>query len=266
MKQSLLILTLAVVMLAGCRPRKAEPKPPTEDSAAKKMLQGIWVNDDEGDVAFRAKGDTIFYADTTSQPVYFQIFHDTLVLHGADDVKYQIVKQAPHLFVFKNQNGDVVKLVKSSDPDDVYLFDLSQRHRPQALNQNQLIKRDTVIMYGDDRYHCYVQVNPTTYKVIKQSYNDEGVEVDNVYHDNIIHLSVFKGSQQLFSKDFKKGDFTRQVPKDVLRQSILSDLIYVRFDTTGLHYKAVLAIPDSPSSYQVDINISFSGKLKMQVL
>ena len=52
-----------------------------EDHNAKRMLQGIWGDEDENNVTFRAKGDTIFYPDTTSQPVYFQIVSDTLVLH-----------------------------------------------------------------------------------------------------------------------------------------------------------------------------------------
>lgn len=49
------------------------------------MLQGIWLNDDdEDDVAFRVKGDTIYYPDSTSQPVYFYIAGDTLVMKGAN--------------------------------------------------------------------------------------------------------------------------------------------------------------------------------------
>lgn len=227
------------------------------------MLQGIWVNEDEESVAFRAKGDTIFYADSTSQPVYFQIFGDTLVLHDANDMKYQIVKQTPHLFIFTNQNGDKVRLTLSEDPNDIYQF--QSLSRPAALNQNQLIKRDTVVLRGEERYHCYVQVNPTTYKVIKSAYNDEGVEVDNVYHDNIIHLSVFHGSAKVFSSDFRKQDFSGKVPKEVLRQSILSDMILKNVDQDGIHYTASICIPDSPTSYQVEVIISFQGRLRMLV-
>lgn len=99
MKDRLLIFTLLLVMLSACTGKKAQEAPkPTEDQKAKQMLQGIWVNDDEQTVAFRAKGDTIYYADSTSQPVYFQIFGDTLVLHGVNDVRYPILRQAPHLF------------------------------------------------------------------------------------------------------------------------------------------------------------------------
>lgn len=249
-------------MVCSCRDKGPKGEAPQEDRSAKQMLQGIWVDEFEQDVAFKVKGDTIFYPDSTSQPVYFQIFSDTLVLHGANDVKYAIVKLTPHLFIFRNQNGDQVRLTMSENADDDLLF--SDEH-PQPLNQNQLIRRDTIVTYDNERYHCYVQVNPTTYKVIKTSYNDDGVEVDNVYHDNIVNLNVYHGAKKLFSGDFRKQQFASLVPKDFLSQSILSDLIFKTIDQYGIHYIASLMIPDSMSSFQVEIIVSYTGKLKMKV-
>lgn len=233
-----------------------------EDAVAKKMLQGIWVNDDEGNIAFRAAGDTIYYPDSTSQPVRFKIVNDTLFLEGSNIVKYPIVKQAAHLFIFKNQNGDQVKLIKSSDPADKYAFGTKQS---LVFNQNKLIKRDTVVVYRNEKYHGYVQVNPTSYKVFVTSYNDEGVEVDNVYYDNIIHLSIFNGSKKLFSRDFHKNDFSHNVPDEFIRQSVLSDLVWNGISVDGIHYLATLGIPDSETSYQVQVIISFDGNFKMSV-
>ena len=162
MKYSVLLLLAALLLgVSSCRKSGNQSQEARqEDFAAKKMLQGIWVDEDEQDVAFKAKGDTIFYPDSTSQPVYFQIIADTLVLHGANEAKYPIVRQTRNLFVFRNQNGDEVRCVLSNDPDDASFF---SSKRPLPINQNQLIKRDTVIDYNGERYHCYVQVNPTTY-------------------------------------------------------------------------------------------------------
>ena len=255
---------LSVLVFGACKQSNSEQPtpPPVEDKEAKRMLEGIWVNEDEQSVAFRAKGDSIFYPDSTSLPVTFQIFDDTLVMHGASDMKYAIVKQAPHLFVFKNQSGDEVRLVKSEDPIDKYAF---KNPQPQAINQDLLIKRDTVVMHGNQRYHCYVQVNPTTYKVIKRTYNDEGVVVDNIYHDNIINLAVYHGASKVFSSDFHKQDFKDYLPSDVLKQSVLSDMIYNRLDDEGIHYDAFICIPDSPSGYAVDVLVYYNGKIKLEV-
>lgn len=253
-----------VLLFFSCKGRGVHPLPQQEDRAAKEMFQGVWVNEGEEDVAFRVKGDTISYADSSSLPAYFQIFHDTLVLHGATEVKYAIVKQASHLFVFVNQNGDQVRLVKSDDPNDLAIFEEVEARRPVALNQNRMIKRDTVVMVGQDRYHCYVQVNPTTYKVIKPSYNDDGVEVGNAYYDNIVHLSIYHGARKVFSKDFRKQDFKGAVPMQFLKSGILSDLLFSGIDAAGIHYVALIAIPDGPSSYHVDVCVSVNGKLRMQ--
>lgn len=249
---------LAVVEACG---NKATPKDAVvEDAAAKKMLQGIWLNDDADDVAFRVQGDTIYYPDSTSSPVYFYIYSDTLVMKGANEVKYPIIKQAAHLFEFKNQGGDIVKLVKTSDK--AYL-DQFVKHNAVSLNQNTLIKRDTIVANGDEHYHLYVQVNPTSYKVLKSTYNDDGVEVDNVYYDNIVNINIFHGSNKLFSRDFRKTDFEHKVPEAFLRQAVLSDIMFSKIDKAGIHYQAVLAMPDSSLSYQVQVVVSYDGHLKI---
>ncbi|MCO6025354.1 DUF4738 domain-containing protein [Prevotella cerevisiae] len=257
------IILACALVLTGCRHRNANEALPQEDLQAKKMLQGIWVDeDDEEDVAFRAKGDTIYYPDSTSQPAYFKIIKDTFYLEGSETVKYPIVRQSPHVFQFKNQNGDLVKLIKSEDPSDIDNF---RQKRVVALNQNKLVKRDTVLMYQTKRYHSYVQVNPTTYKVIKPTYNDDGVEVDNVYYDNIVNVSLYQGASKVFSRDFHKQDFKHQVPAPFLKQGILSDIVFRSIDSDGVTYTAVIASPDSESSYEVDIVISFSGQMRLMV-
>lgn len=261
--KKLTILALAfAAMLTACNSKPNATDKPQEDLAAKKMLQGIWVDEDAQNVAFRAKGDTIFYPDTTSLPVYFQIIGDTLVLHGANVVKYPVVKQTRHLFVFRNQNGDEVRLTLSDNPDDANAF---RHEKPQVLNQNQVIRRDTVVTYNGERYHCYVQVNPTTYKVVKTSYNDEGVEVGNVYYDNIVNLNVYHGATKLFSRDFRKRQFAGYMPQALLEQAILNDLLFKGIGKDGIHYVASLGVPDDMSSFQVQVIVGFDGRLKMRV-
>lgn len=263
MNKILLWILVCCLALASCKDKGAKTAEPQEDLKAKQMLQGIWVNEDNQSVAFRVKGDTIYYPDSISEPVYFQIVRDTFVLHGDNVVKYPILRQTAHLFVFRNQNGDEVELTLSEDADDASFF---PNKAPRALNQNKLIKRDTVVAFRGERYHCYVQVNPTTYKVVKRTYNDEGVEVDNFYYDNIVNLHVYHGATKLFSSDFHKSDFKQKVPQDFLQQAVLSDLEFVGIDERGIRYAASLVIPDTMSSFQVEIIVSFAGKMTMQVV
>ncbi len=260
-KLTILGLVFSALMTA-CNNKPNGTDEQQEDFTAKKMLQGIWVDEDAQNVAFRAKGDTIFYPDTTSLPVYFQIIGDTLMLHGINVVKYPVLKQTRHLFVFRNQNGDEVRLHLSDNPDDANAF---QHEKPQVLNQNQVIRRDTIVTYHGERYHCYVQVNPTTYKVVKTSYNDEGVEVDNVYYDNIVNLNVYHGATKLFSSDFRKHQFANYMPKAIVQQTILNDMLFKEVNKDGIHYVASLGVPDDMSSFQVQVIVGFDGRLKMLV-
>lgn len=70
--------TVLLVVFSGCKNRQNAPVKivEQEDMQAKKMLQGIWVPDDEESVAFKVKGDTIYYPDSTSVPVAFKIIGD----------------------------------------------------------------------------------------------------------------------------------------------------------------------------------------------
>ena len=69
-------LALALFACSGQTPKQEKTE---EDLTAKKNLQGIWLDDDDDDVAFRVKGDTIFFPDSTSAPTYFRVERDSLI-------------------------------------------------------------------------------------------------------------------------------------------------------------------------------------------
>lgn len=254
-------ILICVSFLCGCSKGK-KTETVKEDALAKKELQGIWINEDDEDVAFRIKGDTVYFPDTISVPVYFRIERDSFVLYGANKTKYPVIKRTPHLFEFVSQNGEHMRLVKSSDSSYLKLFNKTSI---VSVNQNRLIKKDTVVYYNDKKYHCYVQINPTTYKVQKVAYNDDGVEVYTNYYDNIIHFSLFCGAERVYSSNITKDDFSAQVSSQYLRQSVFSDMVYYKIDDEGVHYFAVLGIPNSSSSFMVEMIFSFDGKLVKRI-
>lgn len=261
MKKGLVLVVISAI-LAACGGKGQKAVEPAEDLNAKKLLQGIWVDAETGDLSFQAEGDSIFYPDSMNVPAKFMIVGDTLFLQGSNMTKYPIVKQTEHLFQFINQNGDVVKLNKSDGKELEQAF---EQEPSVTLNQRKTIKRDTVVFSGADRYHCYVQVNPTKQKVFKSKINDDGVSVDNVYYDNSIRVSIFEGRSRIYQHDFHKEDFARLVPQDFLRQSILSDILVIDNDAESVNYNAHLVLPDSPSSYIINVKISYKGKMSMNV-
>lgn len=260
--QFFLCLFVIVLLLTGCsRQNNLAIVSSAESKEAKALLQGIWIDTETESAFFRVKGDTIYYPDSLSQPAYFKIVNDSMILTGRS---YQVIRQAAHLFWFKNQNGELVKLQKSDDPNDALAF----RHdRPKALAMIDCqTKKDSVVVFGGERYHWYVAINPTKYRVTKTVYNDEGVGVDNVYYDNIIHISIFKGANKLFSRDIRKMDYMSQVPEAFIGDAILGNMEYESVDTRGFHFAATLCIPDGASCYMVGTDINFDGVMTMKLL
>lgn len=262
MKRCFPLLLAFLTIFVSCESKKSDvPAFQKESEEAKNLLQGIWIDAETEEVAFRAKGDTIFYSDSTAVPAYFCIVADSLVL-GTQ--RYAIVKQSPHLFWFQNQSGDVVKLRKSEDPNDSLVFTHEQ---PKALTiVSEMLKKDSVVVYGGERYHWYIAISPTRYKVTKTSYSDDGFEVENVYYDNTIHVSVYKGTQKLFSRNLRKQIYDQQVPDQFLKQAVLGNMQFESVDENGFHFNATICVPDGAACYLVATNFSFVGEMSMKVM
>ena len=250
-----IIASLFILSFVACKQQRndvSENETP-EDLEAKAMLQGIWIE-------FLAKGDTIFFPDSTSQPSYFRIVSDSFCL---GENRYAITKQTEHLFCFQNQAGEEVRLEKSENKEDSLAF---LDNQPEILSLNEVLKIDSVVLFGGERYHWYIAVNPTRYKVTKETYNSDGVSVENVYYDNIIHISLYRGSVCLFSRDIKKQMFADDVPQQFLDQAVLGNIKYDHVDSRGVHFNANLCIPDVASCYLVETLIGFDGQMTKKLL
>lgn len=256
-------ILIASVLLAGCSRQQGggTANAEKENAQAKEMLQGVWVDSETGDLSFHAKGDTIYYADSTSMPAYFRIIGDSLVF--ASGTRYGIEKQTPHQFWFRNQSGDIVKLRKSDDPEDVEEF---VHDTPKIMTYTHQVKNDSTVSYNGNRYHWYIAINPTKYKVVKRTYNDDGLEVENVYYDNIMHISVYQGAQKLYSSDFRKQQYSGKVPAKFLEEAVLGNMEFSKIDAEGLHFNATLCIPDGASCYLVETLISYKGQMTMKTI
>ena len=257
--KKLLTISILMVVLVACNQNNSSVLP--DDKEAKEMLQGIWLDAESGDVSFRVNGDTIYYADATSMPAYFRIYEDSLYLGSG--AAYGIVKQTEHLFWFNNQNGDVLKYRKSDGSED----DTEQaQNSPSILTYTHQVKVDSVVTYNGNNYHWYIAINPTKYKVTKRSYNEDGLEVENVYYDNIMHVSVFHGANKLYSSDFRKQQFKGLVPEAFLDEAIFANMEFDHIDTEGLHFNSTLCIPDGATCYMVESTISYTGVSSMKLV
>ena len=258
-----LIITCVLMFAAfvSCGQRAGDANLP-ESKEAKQLLQGVWSDEEAESIVFLMKGDSVYYPDSTSQPTYFAIVDDQLVLMSTD-AHYHIEKQTSHVFWFKNQSGDIVRLVKSDEP---LPDEFARGGHERVMTYTEVVKQDSVVVYDNNRYHWYVAINPTKYKVSRPTINEDGMEVENVYYDNIIHLSIFEGSTQLFSRDFRRQQFADKVPAQILQQSILNNMEFAKVDANGFHFNISVCAPDDASCYLIDQTVSFSGKSSVKLL
>ena len=251
---------LCAWMLSGCR-QPASIVERKESVQAKQLLQGIWIDEESETVVFKIKGDTVYYPDSTSVPAYFKVVEDTLVM-GSTATKYPILKQGEHVFSFKSPNGDIIKLVRSTDPSDALAF-VQQKH-PVVFN-NHVVKRDTIVELDGQRYHCYIAITPSR-RVTKSEMTADGVQVDNVYYDNSIYVSIFRGASKLFARQFRKQMYANKVPASFLNEAVLNDMVFDKADEQGFHFNATLCIPDAASCYMVATIVSKQWNTTMELL
>jgi hypothetical protein len=258
-----LLLALLSSTIVSCFNKK-KTQVPREDLTAKKELQGIWVDDDTESPLMRVKGDTIFYADSQSDPVFFKVIKDTLYTFGSDTAAYHIEKRMNYTLWLHSMTGDQLRLHKSEDPNsDLMAF--SRQARPLPVYKTQ-IKKDSVVVYKDIRYRAYTYINPSRKKVICSSVSEDGFQVDNTYYDNVMHICVYEGSKCIYGSDVTKQTFHSLLDDDFLNNAILSNMKFIGVSKEGFCYQATIQQPESSILSLVNLFINFDGKLSMKVV
>lgn len=229
------------------------------------MLQGVWSNAESGDLSFYADGDSIYFPDSTSVPCYFCIVGDSLALEGTGISKYLIIRQTPHLFVFKNLNGEQIKLKKIDDNSYISHFS----HKKVMQRSDKIINKDSTLTYRNEKIRFVIHIAQGNEKVYKHTYSSDGMLVGNTYYDNdvFVKLDIQKENEKntVFDAQLKKQDFAKIVPASFISQAIFSSLQYAKTDSKGVHFSAVFSLPETVVNvcYNVDLCIDRKGQLEI---
>ncbi len=250
-------------LITSCNSKLETGQNRTEDAEAMEMLQGVWGNELEGDVAFSIKKDSIYYNDSLSHPTHFRVCNDTLFIDNHDITAYPITFLDETSLTFVNTYGDETRLVKSQ----LSAAPLPRGEHKGAItpNQGKKIKRDTIVVCNDKKYHAYTQVNPTTFKVYRQTKNAAGLIVESVYYDNIVYIALYERHRKLFGGNVTKSDFANIVPKTYLDQAVLSEINVRGAQNGSIRFVAILSIPDTYTNYRVNIDINEEGRKVLSI-
>ncbi|MGL4518540.1 MAG: DUF4738 domain-containing protein [Phocaeicola sp.] len=234
---------------------------PVENLEAKAQLQGVWMDENSSQLIFQVIGDSLFYIGDELLPASFQIVQDTLVIQGSSTNKYKIKQQNEYSFSFVSPLGELISLRKTELDQEVEPIHISQ---PPLYREKT--QKDEIIAYQGKRYRGYAYINPSTKRVTRSEMTDEGLEVDRVFYDNVIHICVYEGKKRIFGKDITKQLFEQLIPADFLLGAILSDMDFVSVTSSGYHYHALVCAPQGVTCYQVRISISFAGEWKYELV
>ena len=254
---------ICISLMSSCsgQPQKKEEME-KEDLIAKEWLQGTWIDDMTETPLFTAKGDTIYYIDEPAAPVAFKIIEDTLKTYGRKVSNYHIKKQGKSFIWIQSFMGDILQLSKAENSQDSLWI---PRQTPKEKTDN-VISKDNVVHYNNQRFRGYVYINPTNIKVHQPEITEEGLEIENIYYDNIIHICVYEGKNKLFGRDMKKQDFESLIPAEYYQRAILSDMEFEGVNAKGYQYQATLCIPNSASCYLVNISITKDGDITYELV
>ena len=254
---------ICISLMSSCsgQPQKKEEME-KEDLIAKEWLQGTWIDDMTETSLFTAKGDTIYYIDEPAVPVAFKIIEDTLKTYGRKVSNYHIKKQGKSFIWIQSFMGDILQLSKAENSQDSLWI---PRQTPKEKTDN-VISKDNVVHYNNQRFRGYVYINPTNIKVHQPEITEEGLEIENIYYDNIIHICVYEGKNKLFGRDMKKQDFKSLIPEEYFQRAILSDMEFGGVNAKGYQYQATLCIPNSASCYLINISITKDGDITYELV
>lgn len=249
MKKGIFIWLLAAGLASCTGGEKDETAEEEEhDSLSRELLQGVWLDDYTEQPVLKICGDSIYTSGRFDIPLHFRIEGDTLIAGGTERITYYIHQLEKNSFQFYTSIGDLITLHKAETDTIPFGYEAAEPVR-------EVIEKDSVFMFQGKRFRGYAYINPSTKKVIRPGITEEGLIVDKVYFDNVIHICVYQGKQRLYSKDLHKEMFAGTIPDDFLKMSILSDMDFMGVSSKGYHYRATICMPDGMTCYYVDLLI-----------
>lgn len=257
---SLAGLSMCLFSCASSGNDKNEAKEEPEiDRTAMAEMRGVWLDSYSESPVLKIHNDSICFASQSNVSMPFIVRNDSILILGLQTTAYPIIKRTADFLSFINSAGDKISLIKGTDESIIPSSD----SRNAASTPAEVVKKDSVIMYKNERYRGYSYINPTSIKIIRPGITEDGFTVDNVYFDNIIHICVYKGKKRLCGKDIKKEQFKNIVPDDFLNSSILGDMDFIGVNAEGYRFMATVCMPDGPC-YNIELTIDDENNVNIK--
>ncbi len=213
---------------------------------AKELLQGIWFLSDSDTPFLKVAGDSLCFYEQPGTVMAFNIVQDSLYTFGSGTYGYKIDKQSEYMFWFHSISNHVIKLYKSENLEDTIYFEHNDTVEENPVVEDQeVVQRDSIVYFDNTRYHGYAFINPSSFKVYKPMYSDDGIRIDQIYYDNVIYICVYQGTEKLFGQNIYKDHFKDILESNFFNAVILADMDFIGVDETNYYFQAKVEIPNS---------------------
>lgn len=257
-----LTFTTVILLLWACGSNTAQPSRSVlqkNNTVAEELFCGIWMLSDSDTPFLKVTKDSLMFYEQQNSQMAYDIIKDSLIVYGSTGTfGYKIVRQSEYTFWFNSLSDHLVKLYKSDNLEDSLYF-VNNTVEIDSLDTDtvrQVLQKDTIIYQDNTRFRGYTFINPTSMKVFKPTYSDEGMRIDQVFYDNIIYICVYKGKEKLFGQNIAKQDFESLLDSDFYRSVILGDVSFIGVDKDHFYFQAVVEVPNSLIFDLIDVTVS----------
>lgn len=129
-----------------------------ENVEAKRLLQGVWINDDSNVPLLFVKGDSLRFIGQSDDPIEFKIYKDSLYTYGYDVMTYKIDRQSEYDFWFHSLSDRIVKLYRSENLEDSLYFKEDSQREPMPIYTEVVQKDSVVFLIIEDLEAMYISI------------------------------------------------------------------------------------------------------------
>lgn len=249
------VVVLAAMLSAVLPSCTSGTKHPGEDETAKDMLQGMWLNNEDGALAFNVRGDSLYYPQKGFLPMHIYVVGDSLYMQGSGTMRYKITRQTDNRIEVRTHDGSDLVLVRTQQKSDSLTF--AEAGSKAVLRPSLAQATDTVC----GTWHIKAEPVPSADNVVSRRVNSEGFETDELYSGNDFRLTVSHTANSVFGRVVKKEELLHDNAPEVRSQLALVGMTPVSATAESLCMAAIFRRPYADAEFRVEFVITPEGKL-----
>ncbi|NDW11419.1 DUF4738 domain-containing protein [Bacteroides sp. 214] len=143
-----------------------------------------------------------------------------------------------------------------SEQKDAYVL-MESTVDAHGLQKMQEYRNELEVTFKGKNYKVFLARTPDS------SLPQVKSETGDMFLDNKIELKITQGGSNIFSKTFRKQDFSSVVAASFMKNAILEGMVYNKVSAQGIVLAASVSYPQTDLYIPISITITAEGKMTM---